>query len=125
MENKKYSLLIIALYCYSGHVKAVIDHLKAKNPLVDLTLLTDKPKELKKLLENKSVKIEEYNVPTPSNIKWRWLRFMVIKHRQRKFFAIFSKNKRFDIVNIHFPKRYLSYVCKYLRAMSSNMVITP
>ena len=125
MENKKYSLLIIALYCYSGHVKAVIDHLKAKNPLVDLTLLTDKPKELKKLLENKSVKIEEYNVPTPSNIKWQWLRFMVIKHRQRKFFAIFSKNKRFDIVNIHFPKRYLSYVCKYLRAMSSNMVITP
>lgn len=125
MENKKYSLLVVALYCYSGHVKAAIDHLKAKNPLVDLTLLTDKPNELKQILENKSVKIIDYDVTTPSNIKWRWLRFMVIRYRQRKFFANFSKNKKFDIVNIHFPKRYLSYVCRYLRAMSNKMVITP
>ena len=73
MENKKYSLLVIALYCYSGHVKAVIDHLKSKNPLVDLTLLTDKPEEMKDLLEDKSVKILEYDILTPSKIKWRWL----------------------------------------------------
>ncbi len=125
MENKKYSLLVIALYCYSGHVKAVIDHLKSKNPLVDLTLLTDKPEEMKDLLEDKSVKILEYDILTPSKIKWRWLRSMVIRYRQKKFFSHFSKGKKYDIVNIQFPKRYLSFVRKYLRSMSNNIVITP
>lgn len=124
MENKKYSLLIIALYCYTGHVKAVIDHLKAKNPLVEITLLTDVADEMRELLNDKSVIVESYNVP-PVNYKQRWLKNFVIKHRQCKFFAKFSKNRRYDIVNVHFPNMFMSYVYKDLRAMSDNLVITP
>lgn len=124
MENKKYSLLIVALYCHTIHVKAVINHLKTKNPLVDITLLTEKVSEMKKLIDDKSVEIIEYNV-SPVNSKYRWIRFLRIKHRQCKFFANFSKNKRFDIVNVHFPNKYMRFVYKYLRAMSKNLVITP
>ena len=124
MENKKYSLLLIALYCYSGHVKAVINHLKAKNPLVDLTLLTEKPDEYRKDLTDKSVKIVSYDVKMP-NIDSRLIRAWVIRYRQNRFFSNFSENRKYDIVNVHFPKRHLAYAYKYIRKMSENFVITP
>ena len=124
MENIKYSLLIIALYCYSGHVKAVIDHLKAKNPLVDLTLLTDKPEEMRKMLLDKSVNIVHYDV-APVSIKNRWLRFLIIRYKQRRFFSSFCKGKSYDIVNIHFANRYMFYVYNSLRKMTNNVVLTP
>jgi hypothetical protein len=124
VENKKYSLLVIALYCYSGHVKGVIEHLKAVNPLVDITLLADNADEMRSVLTDKSVKVEWYNVP-PVNIKWRWLKYAIIKHRQCRFFAKFHKGRRYDIVNIQFPYVFMAYVYPSLRAMSDNLVITP
>lgn len=124
MENKKYSLLVIALYCYSGHAKAFINHLKAKNPLIDLTLLTNKPELMSTLLDDKSVKIVSYNV---SSVKcsFSWLRHWIIKYKQIRFFANFSKDKQYDIVNVHFANKYMPYVFKYLRRMSKNIVVTP
>ena len=124
MVNKRYSLLIIALYCYPGHVKGVIDHLKAINPLVDITLLIDKAEEMSKILCDKSVRIEWYNIP-PVNIKWRWLMYKVIRYKQSRFFARFQQGRRYDIVNVHFPNIFMSYVYKYLRDMSGKLVITP
>lgn len=126
MENKKYSMLVIALYCYEGHIKRVIEHLKTKNPLVELTILTEKVEEMENVLNDKSVNIIKYYVPSFGNhIKFQWLRFLIIKYKQRKFFAKFSRGKKYDIVNVHFANKYMSYVCKYLRAMSPNLVITP
>lgn len=126
MENKKYSILIIALYCYEGHIKRIIEHLKTKNPLVELTILTEKVEVMENVLNDKSVNIIKYYVPSFGNhIKFQWLRSLIIKYKQRKFFAKFSRGKKYDIVNVHFANKYMSYVCKYLRAMSSNLVITP
>ena len=124
MENKKYSLLVIALYCYSGHAKAFVNHLMAKNPLIDLTLLTNKPELMSTLLDDKSVKIVPYNV---SSVKCRFsrLRHWIIKYKQIRFFADFSIDKKYDIVNVHFPNKYMSYVYKYLRRMSKNVVVAP
>lgn len=124
MENKKYSLLVVALYCYSGHVKAVVEHLKRINPLVDITILTEKANEMRNALTDESIKIVYYDV-TPVNIKYRWLRFLIIKHKQRKFFSTFSKDRQFDIINIHFANRFMWFVYKYLRVMSKNIVVTP
>ena len=124
MENKKYSLLIIALYCYAGHIKGIVNHLKSKKPLVDVTLLTDNPEEMKQLLDDKSVKIVSYNV-SPVKCKYRRLRFWLIKYKQIRFFSNFSKDKKYDIVNVHFPNIYMSYVYKYLRRMSKKIVISP
>lgn len=124
MENKKYSLLVVALYCYLGHVKAVIEHLKKRNPLVDVTILTEKADEVRKALPDDSIKIIHYDVK-PIYIKQRWLRFLIIRHKQRKFFSTFCKNRRYDIVNIHFANRFMWFVYKYLRVMSKNIVVTP
>lgn len=124
MDNKKYSLLIIALYCYAGHIKGIVNHLKSKNPLVDVTLLTENPEEMKQLLDDKSVKIVSYNV-SPVYCRFRWLRHSIIKYKQIRFFSNFSKDKKYDIVNVHFPNKYMSYVFKYLRRMSKNIVVSP
>ena len=126
MENKKYSILIVALYCYIGHVRAYIEHLRKKNPLVEITLLSNlRPEAIREAIPDTAVKIEWYDVPEVKNIKWRWLRFQIIKYRQVSFFYNFSKNRKYDIVNVHFANRYMSYVYKYLRAMSRNIVMTP
>ena len=124
MENRKYSLLIIALYCYPRHVKGIIDHLKAINPLIDITLLAENAKEMSGLLMDKTITIEWYNVP-PVNYKWRWLKYRIIRHKQCKFFKAFYKGKEYDIVNVQFPNVFISYVYPYLRAMSNKLVITP
>lgn len=124
MENKKYSLLVIALYCYPGHVKGVVDHLMAVNPLVDVTLLVENAEEMRALLDNKTVKIERYNVP-PVKIRWRWLMYAIIRRRQCHFFAKFHKGRRYDIVNVQFPNIFMTYVYPYLRAMAGKLVLTP
>lgn len=124
MENKKYSILIIALYCYPGHVLSIINHLRRKNPLIDITLLTNSANEMKEAIKDKMVKIEWYNVP-PVNYKYRWLNNLIIRQRQCKFFYNFSKGRKYDIVNVHFPNMFMSYVYKHLRSMSTKIVVTP
>lgn len=126
MENKKYSILIIALDCYTGHILSFINHLKAKNPLVDITLLTDKEtNEIKDELYDKSINIVLYDVQNPSRIKNKWIRALVLRYRQNKYFLTFSKNRKFDIIDIHWAKRFLVHVYSYLRMMSDNLVLTP
>ncbi len=117
---------MVALYCYTGHIRDFINHLRKKNPLVEITLLSNlSPEVIREAIPDTAVKIEWYDVPEVKNIKWRWLRFQIIKYRQVSFFYNFSKNRNYDIVNVHFANRYMSYVYKYLRAMCSKLVITP
>ena len=125
MENKKYSLLIVGLYCYY-HIAAIINHLKERNPLVDVTLLTDKPDEMKKKLRDESITIVHYEVQPIRYIFNRLgLKPWVTRHRLRKFMTDFSKNRRYDIVNVQCPNRDVSFVYKQLRALSDNIVVTP
>lgn len=124
MENKKYSLLIIALYCYPGHVKDIVKHLVEINPLIDITVLTNKPDDYKDLVD-KLAEICFYDVSSVDWIKYRSLRFLATKYKQIRFFCKFSKNRKYDIINIHFANRYMSYVYKHLRSMSNNIVMSP
>lgn len=124
MENKKYSLLVVALYCYAGHVKEMVKHLKEKNPLVDITILTEEPDDYVEIVD-KLTEICFYNVSSVDWIKLRGLRVFATKYKQIRFFSKFSKNRKYDIINIHFANRYMSFVYKYLRAMSDNLVMIP
>lgn len=124
MENKEYSILFIALYCYTGHLRDVVNHLLDKNPCVDIAILTDKPDDYKEFVR-KNIKIFHYDVSSVDWIKIRSLRVFATKYKQIHFFSRFSRNRRYDIVNIHFANRYMSFVYKYLRVMSKNIVITP
>lgn len=125
MENKEYSMLIVALYCGKSHVVEYISNLRKKNPLVDITLLSEKPNVIKNILLDNHVSFIRYNVSSVSDIRIPWLKELIIKYKQRRFFSKFSKNRRYDIVNVHFPNKYMSFVYEYLRDMSDNIVITP
>lgn len=126
MENKQYSILIVALYCYTGHVKAIVEHLRKKNPSVDITLLSNiKPELIRKEISDSSIKIDWYNVKDVNFIKNKKIREWVIRFKQNIFFSKYSRSRKFDIVNIHFPKRHLAYAYKYLRLMSPQLVISP
>ncbi len=124
MENKKYSLLIVALYCYAGHIRDIVNHLKEKNPLVDITILTNRPDDYKDL-GGKFAEICFYDVSSVNWIKIRGLRILATKYKQIRYFSKFCKNRKYDIINIHFANRYMSFVYKYLRAMSDRIVIIP
>lgn len=124
MENKKYSLLVVALYCYAGHIRDLVNHLKEKNPLVDITILTNRPDDYKDM-GGKFVEICFYDVSSVNWIKFRGLRFLATKYKQIRYFSKFCKNRKYDIINIHFANRYMSFVYKYLRAMSDRIVIIP
>ena len=126
MENKKYKILYVALYCYSGHVKSQIDHLIKKNPLVDISILTDiAPDKAKSIYDNESFKIIWYNVKPVNKIKIKWLKQLLIRYKQNRYFSKFSKSNQYDIVNLQFPRWHISYAYKYLRRMSKKLVITP
>lgn len=126
MDNKQYSILFVALYCYTGHVKTVIEQLRRQNPLADITLLSNiKPDVIRKEIPDSSIMVEWYDVKDVTFIGNKRLRGWVIRYRQNRFFSRFAKKRRFDIVNIHFPKRHLAYAYKYLREMSRFLVITP
>lgn len=124
MENKRYDILIVAIYCYTGHVLSFVCHLKAVNPLADITILTNKPDAYQNVV-GKTIRTFFYDVPNVNWIKFQWLRMLIIKRNQIRFFSKFSKNRRYDIVNVHFANIYMSFVYRYLRAMSDNMVLTP
>ncbi len=124
MENKRYDILIVALYCYTGHVLSYASHLKAVNPLADITILTNQPDAYQNVV-GKTIRTVFYDVANVNWVKIRWLRVFVTKYIQIRFFSKFSKIRKYDIINVHFANRYMSFVYKNLRTMSDNIVLTP
>ena len=59
MENEKYSMLVVGLYCDSRHIQRFCDNLKLINPLVDITILTDVPEEQQKIYDDASLIIRK------------------------------------------------------------------
>ncbi len=117
-------MLVVGLYCDPRHIQRFCDNLKLINPLVDITILTDVPEEQQKMLQNKTIKIEQYQV-RPVKCKNKRLRYFLIGWRQRKFFSKFCKGRDYDIVNVHFPYQYMSDVIGSLRKMSRYIVVSP
>ena len=122
---KKYSILIVGLKCYSGHIREFIVNLKKKNPQVDITLLTyyirdEFKKEIKSNVKQiYRLKSYQGNIKNPTfvekmniiKLQWSLLKLHYRSH--------------FDIVDIHFPKEIVKYAMPILRIMTKNIVITP
>ena len=125
MENKKYSILIVGIKCYFGHVMEFVVNLKKKNPLVDITLILspisdEVKKELSKYV-NRIVIHKTYE----SNI----VPHFIIGGTNAilcyfAFLRLYLKS-HFDIVDIHFVKPYIKYAMPIIRKMTKNIVITP
>ncbi len=122
---KKYSILIVGIDCYSGHIREFIVNLKKKNPLVDITLITSNFREefkddISECVEN-TVMVKRYQGGKKANYL---AVIMNIFYLILGFLKLYI-NKHFDIVNIHFARGQLRYVMPIIKRMTNNIVISP
>ena len=122
---KKYSILIIGIDCYFGHIKEFVINLKKKNPLVDISLVTspvaDEEYEVVRGMVNRIVLHKSYQ----GRIRPRYfVMLMNVMYYSFEFFGLFLK-QRFDIVDIHFPNRHIKFAMPFVKMMTKNIVITP
>ena len=122
---KKYSILIIGIDCYFGHIKEFVINLKKKNPLVDISLVTspvaDEDYEVVRGMINRIVLHKTYQ----GRIRPRYfVMLMNVMYYSFEFFWLFLK-QRFDIVDIHFPNRHIKFAMPFVKMMTKNIVITP
>ena len=122
---KKYSILIVGLKCYSGHIREFIVNLKKKNPQAAITLVTASIRdEYRKDIEqsvDRLVMIKQYRkrlfIPLLAgllnrvNYYWAFLKLYLGSH--------------FDIIDIHFPNVSVKQAMPILRRMTHNIVMTP
>lgn len=127
MENKRYSILLIAFDCHYSHVTRFIRFLKSVNPLVSITLFADRDdsdisEEIKKNVDEIIIR-RRYDGRAFNRFK-PFCRLMnkVVLNRQLKLLAM---HKCFDIVNIHFCLYYMSYYLRHLRKMGNKIIISP
>lgn len=122
---KKYSILIVGLKCYYGHLIEFITNLKKKNPLVDIALATSSiPNKVHDELSPYVTQIVEYK-----SFNKRWLpRFVLSWINALSCRLLFSKlhlHCHFDIVDIHFANPFVKHAMPVFKKMTKNIVITP
>lgn len=123
-SNKHYSVLLVGYKCYSGHLSDFIRNFKKVNPLVEVSLITDLPKErfsqdtIKELFE--FVRIEAYS----GAIRNKRIRQFINLWRFEKKFLLLNR-RSYDFVNIHFPTPRVLHAIPWLKRLSDHIIITP
>ena len=122
---KKYSVLIVGIDCYFGHIKEFIINLRKKNPLADISLvtspITDDDYEEVRGVVDRIVLHKSYQ----GRIRPRYfVMLMNVMYYSFEFFGLFLK-QRFDIVDIQFPNRHIKFAMPVIKMMTKNIVITP
>ena len=120
MPIQDYSILIIGISCHPTHIVRFIRNLKTVNPSVRISLLTNRepgvfPEETHNSLEKFTSRLK--SVPLINHLINRFSSMLQIR--------ALARNRHYDIVNIHYPKFFMSYLMRYMHRMSTSVVITP
>ena len=121
---KKYSILIVGLKCYGGHIREFIVNLKKKNPQVEISLLTtglkdDFIEDIKQSVDHMVVLRQRSRMRIPhlagllNKVYYYWA-----------FLKLYFRG-HFDIVDIHYPTPYVRQAMPILKRLTPNIVITP
>ena len=126
MTKERYSILIIQIHGVPYHITRFIKNLKKTNPLTEISLISNREKsdysiELLKCLEE----YIQYKKNTHKILGISKLNSLLDIFVLQKQFRKLSKKKHYDIVNLHFPQPGMCFVMKYLKKMSSCVVISP
>ncbi len=118
----RYSILICAIECHYSHITRLVCNLKEENPDVEIHLLSSMcsseiPSEIFPNVEE----IIYCQLPKEINIGGIIKKAILTRMTIKKL----SKDRRFDVVNIHFPHYYLAGTMPYFRRMSNNIVVSP
>ena len=122
---KKYSVLIIGIQCYYGHIREFIINLKKTNPLVDITLVTSNMSDEVEKELNQYTKSIIHHKSFLGRFRIRPLVMMVNMYYYFKEFILLRLRGRFDIVNIHFANRHIKFAMPFIKMMTKNIVISP
>lgn len=120
---KKYSILIVGLKCYSGHIREFIVNLKKKNPQVEIALLTTDINQ--QFISDISNSVNRIAVLKSTKIKLSVITAIINRLYLYKSLVGLLFRSRFDIVDIHFPKGFVIHAMPILKKMTRNIVITP
>lgn len=129
MDNKGYRIFIVGIYGHPNHIIRFVRNLKLSNPLVEIALFSDRPYSV--FSQEIGEFIEEY-------IQWKKSVRMPSRWRRSKFlnrvvgrillimqFIKLSRRSHYDIVNVHYPQYFMSYVMGCLKKMSTVIVVSP
>lgn len=125
MSKQNYSILIVGINCHPTHIIRFIRNLKLVNPSVKISFMTNR---------EPSVYPEEVHCVIDEFIKWRLSsrcgKIPFINELINHFSSLFqihslAKKRRYDIIDIHFPQYYFSYLMRHMRKMSKSIVISP
>lgn len=122
---KKYSILIVGVKCFSGHLREFIDNLKKTNPLVEVTLIAT---FIRKEYWNDLSECVDRIIPVKKykgRIKIPFIKNIINKIFLYRAFSKLQSQNNFDIVNIHFANEHIKNVMPLIRKMSNNIVISP
>lgn len=122
---KKYSILIVGINCYLGHIMEFLINLKKKNPLVDITLIVSPvPDEVGRELSEYVSRLVVHKTYSSKLVPHLIIGGMNAILCYLTFLWLHLRN-RYDIVDIHFVKPYIKYAMPIIKRMTKNIVITP
>ena len=124
MDNRRYSILIIAFECQYSHVERFIKNLKLVNPLVEITLFAD-DQEISDDIRNNIDGIIYKEHYTKHRIKNKVFSRLLNKLTLFSQFRKLASSKKYDIVNVHFAQYFMCFVMRSLHKMSDNVILTP
>lgn len=125
MSKQDYSILIIGINSHPSHLIRFIRNLKFVNPSVRISLLTNwEPARFP----------EETHETLAEFIKWRissrcngipFINRMINRVSSSLQIQRLRRTRNYDIINIHYPQFFLSYLMSFLKKMSSSIVVSP
>lgn len=125
MPNPHYSILIVGIYCHPSHIIRFIRNLKLANPSASISLLTDR---------EPAIYPDEIHGCLVEFIKWRrtsrlnripFMNRLVNRVSSLLQIRKLEKVRHYDIINIHYPQPFLTYLMEHFRRMSTSIVISP
>ncbi len=125
MDNREYSILVIAFECHYTHVERFIRNLKCINPLVSITMFGDELTITDDIKKNADEIICKKRYTDDHRVKGKGLSKLLNKTAMFRQFRDLAAVRKYDIVNVHFPHYFMCFVMKYLHRMSDHVILTP
>lgn len=120
--KKQKKVLIIILGSYNYHIQILIENIKKVSPNLIIDIVSrQQPSIPQRILKYTDNQIE---IKQSSN-RISLIRYLLNKIYFYWFFFKFSRNSKYDLINIHYPEVQLLSVWNYIQKMSSKTLITP
>lgn len=123
--KKSYRVLIVGPI-YDHHLRRLIDKLKTENPFAIIDIFT--LNGTKPLTDDINDKVRTWYYTYKQD---KWSKHIYFKAaisyilRSKKILKHLAEKEKYDVVNVHFPLFFYSYIVKELKNLSPTLLISP